>query len=117
MYCVHHCQSKSTAVPGIPLRRHGEVLMAPGTRLAERRAFWLRMARESLGWSQAAVARRLGMSPSSAANLSRFESNTRQPSLGQLERFAHLYGLTLSFLAEPPETAHEVLERERKLRT
>ena len=76
-----------------------------------RRAFWLRVAREYVGLSQAVAARRIGLSATSAANLSRFENATRDPSLAQLASLAALYEVPLAFLVEPPETAYEVLER------
>jgi transcriptional regulator with XRE-family HTH domain len=75
-----------------------------------RRGFWLRVARERAGLSQAEVARRLGMSPASKSTLSAWESGNREPPLATIIRLARLYRVPPAFFLEPEPTASERLD-------
>lgn len=76
-----------------------------------RRAWWLRVARESRGLSQGGVAESLGLSRKSASTVGDWERYVSDPSLRQLEMLAVLYGVPLAMFTDPPETDEERLDR------
>lgn len=75
-----------------------------------RRAWWLRVARESRGLSQSGVAEALGLSRKSASTVGDWERQVSDPSLRQLEQLAALYGVPLSLFMDPPQTDEERLD-------
>lgn len=80
-------------------------------RRRRRRAWWLRVARESRGLSQGGVAESLGLSRKSASTVGDWERYVSDPSLRQLEMLAVLYGVPLAMFTDPPETDEERLDR------
>lgn len=74
-----------------------------------RRAWWLRVARESRGLSQSGVAEALGLSRKSASTVGDWERQVSDPSLRQLEQLAALYGVPVSLFMDPPMTDEERL--------
>ena len=76
-----------------------------------RRGWWLRVAREGRGLSQAGVAEAIGLSKNSASTVSDWENCVSDPSVRQMEALAVMYGLPLSFLIDPIETDQERLDR------
>lgn len=76
-----------------------------------RRAWWLRVAREQRGQSQAGVADAVGLSKKSASTVGDWERNVSEPSLRQLEMLAVIYGVPLNLFIDPPETDEERFQR------
>jgi transcriptional regulator with XRE-family HTH domain len=76
-------------------------------RRRQRRAWWLRVAREQRGLSQAGVADSVGLSKKSASTVGDWERNVSEPSLRQLELLAVVYDVPISLFIEPPETDEE----------
>jgi transcriptional regulator with XRE-family HTH domain len=76
----------------------------------QRRGFWLRMAREHAGFSQATAAKELGLSARSKSTLSAWEAGTREPRPSILSRMAALYGVPIERLMTPPPTAFEEID-------
>lgn len=72
-----------------------------------RRAWWLRVARESRGLSQSGVAEALGLSRKSASTVGDWERQVSDPSLRQLEQLAALYSTPIALFMDPPETDEE----------
>lgn len=67
------------------------------------------VARKSLGWTQAALAERMGMEPES---ISRIERGATLPSLASLERLADLLQTRIAdLLAECPGSAYSEAQR------
>ena len=65
--------------------------------------------RKARGWTQAALAERLGMEPES---ISRFERGATLPSLATLEQIAAFLDTTIAdLLAECPDTAYAESQR------
>jgi transcriptional regulator with XRE-family HTH domain len=79
--------------------------------LPRRRGFWMRMAREHAGLSQATAANELGLSGRSKSTLSAWEAGTREPKLSYVAKMAGLYGVPVELLTSPPPTAYEVIDR------
>lgn len=75
-----------------------------------RQGFWLRMARERAGKSQAGAARFLGLSENSKSSVSDYETGVTPPSLKTLRRLARWYGVPLDVFTEPGPTAFERLD-------
>lgn len=76
----------------------------------QRRGFWLRMARERAGISQATAARELGLSGQSKSTLSAWEAGTREPRPSMVSRMAILYGIPVERLMSPAPTAYEMID-------
>ena len=76
----------------------------------QRRGFWLRMARERAGLSQATAAKELGLSARSKSTMSAWEAGTREPRPSMLSRMAALYGIPPERLMSPPPTAYEEID-------
>jgi len=74
-----------------------------------RRAWWLRVARETRGLSQSGVADSLGLSKKSASTVGDWERQVSDPSLRQLELLAALYRVPLNLFVDPPPTDEERL--------
>lgn len=72
-----------------------------------RRAWWLRVAREQRGLSQAGVADAVGLSKKSASTLGDWERNVSEPSLRQLEILGAIYDVPMNLFIDPPETDEE----------
>ena len=70
----------------------------------------IRMAllRISKGWSQAELARRIGVS---ASAVGMYEQGRREPSLGLLVRLAQEFGVTTDYLlmGEAPHASHDTV--------
>lgn len=79
--------------------------------LQHRRGFWMRMARENAGLSQATAAKELGLSGRSKSTLSAWEAGTREPKMSYVARMAALYQVPVELLMSPPPSAYEVIER------
>ncbi len=75
-----------------------------------RLGFWLRMARERAGKSQAGAAEHLGLSTSSKSTVSDWENGDRPPKLNQLRRLAEYYGVPLTVFTAPEPTIEERLD-------
>lgn len=76
---------------------------------AKRLGFWLRMARERSGKSQAGAAKYLGLSEKSKSTVSDWE-NGRVPALAYLRRLARWYGVPLEVFTHPELTPDERLD-------
>lgn len=75
---------------------------------SRRLGWWLTQARAYEGKSQGEVASQLGLT---GPTLSRWEAGERRVSIESLKRLSDMYGLPVTFLLSPPETAYEVIER------
>lgn len=75
-----------------------------------RLGFWLRMARERAGKSQAGAAEVIGLAPSSKSTISDWENGTRPPKLNQLRRLAAFYGVPLELFTDPQPTPEERID-------
>src|SRR4051812_20744375 len=75
-----------------------------------RLGFWLRMARERAGKSQAGAAEVIGLAPSSKSTVSDWENGTRPPRLNQLRRLAAFYGVPLELFTDPQPTPEERID-------
>lgn len=84
--------------------------MSDDTVYARRLGFWLRMARERAGKSQAGAAAYLGFSAKSKSTISDYENGVTVPSLPVLRRLAEWYGLPLSVFTDPEPTPEERLD-------
>lgn len=78
---------------------------------AQRRGFWMRMAREFADLSQATAAQELGLSGRSKSTLSAWEAGSREPRLSHVAKMAELYGVPVDLFTSPPASAREVIER------
>lgn len=76
---------------------------------ALRLGFWLRMARERAGKSQAGAATAIGLSPKSKSSVSDWE-NGRVPALSVLRRLAAYYEVPLEVFTHPDPTPDERLD-------
>lgn len=77
---------------------------------AKRLGFWLRMARERAGKSQAGAAEYLGFSSRSKSTISDYENGVTVPSLKVLRRLAAWYGVPLTVFIDPQPTIEEQLD-------
>lgn len=84
--------------------------MADDQVYARRLGFWLRMARERAGKSQAGAAEFLGFSAKSKSTISDYENAVTVPSLQVLRRLAEWYGMPLSVFTDPEPTPEERLD-------
>lgn len=75
-----------------------------------RLGFWLRMARERAGKSQAGAAEFIGLSKSSKSTISDWENGARPPSLSHLRRLAAYYAVPLEVFTDPQPTPEERLD-------
>ncbi len=75
-----------------------------------RLGFWLRMARERAGKSQAGAAQHLNLSASSKSTVSDWENGARPPKLNQLRRLAEYYGVPLVVFTDPEPTPEERID-------
>jgi transcriptional regulator with XRE-family HTH domain len=75
-----------------------------------RQGFWLRMARERAGKSQAGAAEMIGLSPASKSSISDYENGVTAVPLRMLRRLAEYYAVPLSLFTEPPPTAYEEID-------
>lgn len=75
-----------------------------------RLGFWLRMARERAGKSQAGAAQHLNLSASSKSTVSDWENGVRPPKLNQLRRLAEYYGVPLLVFTDPDPTPEERID-------
>lgn len=75
-----------------------------------RLGFWLRMARERAGKSQAGAAEFIGLSKSSKSTISDWENGARPPSLSHLRRLASYYAVPLEVFTAPQPTPEERLD-------
>lgn len=76
-----------------------------------RRGFWMRMAREYAGFSQASAAELLGLKAKSKSTLSKWENGSQDPRARVVARMAEVYGVPVDLLISPPPAASEVIER------
>lgn len=76
-------------------------------RRRQRRAWWLRVAREQRGFSQAGVADSVKLSKKSASTVGDWERGVSEPSLRQLEMLAVIYEVPITLFIDPPETDEE----------
>lgn len=77
---------------------------------AKRLGFWLRMARERAGKSQAGAAEYLGFSTKSKSTISDYENGVTVPSLRVLRRLASWYAVPLQVFTNPEPTFEERLD-------
>jgi len=75
-----------------------------------RQGFWLRMARERAGKSQAGAAEVAGLSKSSKSSISDYENGITPIPQRILRRLANWYGVPPSVFTEPGRTAEELLD-------
>lgn len=75
-----------------------------------RQGFWLRMARERAGKSQAGAAEYLGLSPNSKSSISDYENGVTPAPILALRRLARWYGVPLATFTEPRPTIEEQLD-------
>ena len=80
------------------------------TLYAKRLGFWLRMARERAGKSQAGAADELGLSKNSKSTISDYENGVTVPSIKALRRLAAWYGVPLEVFTNPGPTTEERLD-------
>jgi predicted DNA-binding mobile mystery protein A len=78
--------------------------------LAFPRGGWIKAVRESLGMTQAQLARRMGVSQSVVAHLERSEQR-KAISLASLERAAQAMGCAVTWAIHPPRTLDELVEQ------
>ena len=77
----------------------------------KRQGWWLRIARERAGKSQAGAAEFLGLSVNSKSSISDYESGvTAIPQL-YLRRLARWYNVPVRMFTEPQTTAEEILDQ------
>jgi transcriptional regulator with XRE-family HTH domain len=82
-----------------------------------RLGFWLRMARERAGKSQAGAAEFIGLSASSKSTVSDWENGARPPKLNQLRRLAAYYEVPLELFTDPEPTPEERIDSIVRLAT
>jgi transcriptional regulator with XRE-family HTH domain len=82
-----------------------------------RLGFWLRMARERAGKSQAGAAEFIGLSASSKSTVSDWENGARPPKLNQLRRLAAHYEVPLELFTDPEPTPEERIDSIVRLAT
>lgn len=75
-----------------------------------RQGWWLRMARERAGKSQAGAAEFLGLSKNSKSSISDYESGVTPVPQVFLRRLARWYGVPIRMFTEPQPTAEELLD-------
>jgi transcriptional regulator with XRE-family HTH domain len=75
-----------------------------------RQGFWLRMARERAGKSQAGAAEYLGLSKASKSTISDYENGVTEVPQRYLRRLAGWYGVPLRTFTEPERTAFDRLD-------
>lgn len=76
-----------------------------------RRGFWLRVARENAGLTQAAAAELIGYRGTSKSSVNAWEDGRRPVPLAKLKALAKLYGVPMELFIDPQPTAHERVER------
>jgi transcriptional regulator with XRE-family HTH domain len=77
---------------------------------AKRLGFWLRMARERAGKSQAGAADHLGLSKNSKSTISDYENGVTVPAIRALRRLAAWYEVPLEVFTNPDPTTEERLD-------
>jgi transcriptional regulator with XRE-family HTH domain len=77
---------------------------------AKRLGFWLRMARERAGKSQAGAADHLGLSKNSKSTISDYENGVTVPAIKALRRLAAWYQVPLEVFTNPEPTVEERLD-------
>lgn len=80
-----------------------------------RRGFWLRVAREEAGLTQAAAAELIGYRGTSKSSINAWEDGRRPVPLDKLKSLARLYQVPLDLFIDPQPTAHERVARLRQL--
>lgn len=80
-----------------------------------RRGFWLRMAREDAGHTQAAAAELIGYKSKSKSSINAWEDGRRPVPVNQLKALARLYDVPVELFIDPQPTAHEEVRRLRAL--
>lgn len=77
----------------------------------KRQGWWLRIARERAGKSQAGAAEFLGLSVNSKSSISDYESGVTPIPQLYLRRLARWYNVPVRMFTEPQPTAEEVLDQ------
>ncbi len=72
-----------------------------------RRGFWLRIAREEAGLTQAAAAELVGYKGTSKSSINAWEDGRRPVPLDKLKALATLYEVPVDLFIDPQPTAHE----------
>lgn len=85
--------------------------MSDDVEFQRRQGFWLRIARERAGKSQAGAAEYLGLSKSSKSTISDYENGVTEVPLRYLRRLAVWYGVPLRTFTEPESTAFDRLDQ------
>lgn len=75
-----------------------------------RQGFWLRMARERAGKSQAGAAIELGLSEKSKSTISDYENGAQVAPQAALRKLARWYEVPVDLFQNPPATADEVID-------
>lgn len=81
----------------------------------QRRGYWLRIARETAGYTQAAVAELIGYRGTSKSSINAWEDGRRPVPLDKLKVLARLYNVPVDRFIEPPESGHEVIRHWQQL--
>lgn len=81
----------------------------------QRRGFWLRIARETAGYTQAAVAELIGYRGTSKSSVNAWEDGRRPVPLDKLKALARLYKVPVERFINPPESGHEVVHHWQEL--
>jgi transcriptional regulator with XRE-family HTH domain len=76
----------------------------------KRQGWWLRMARERAGKSQAGAAEVAGLSKNSKSSISDYENGVTAVPQPVLRRLARWYGVPVRMFTEPQLTAEEILD-------
>jgi transcriptional regulator with XRE-family HTH domain len=83
----------------------------------QRRGYWLRIARETAGYTQAAVAELIGYRGTSKSSVNAWEDGRRPVPLDKLKALARLYNVQVERFIDPPESGHEVVRHWQQLAT
>lgn len=81
----------------------------------QRRGFWLRVAREEAGLTQAAAAELIGYRGTSKSSVNAWEDGRRPVPLDKLKALARLYEVPIDLFIDPQPTAHERVARMKAL--
>jgi len=81
----------------------------------QRRGYWLRIARENAGYTQAAVAQLIGYRGTSKSSINAWEDGRRPVPLDKLKALARLYQVPVDRFISPPESGHEVVRHWQQL--
>ncbi len=76
-----------------------------------RQGFWLRMARERAGKSQAGAAQTIGLAGASKSTISDYERGEQIAPQAVLRTLARWYGVPVDLFTRPPITSDEVIDR------